>query len=442
MSRTLDPAPPAPTRPSRPSPTVYRRRRIVAFGVLAVILGLLVGGGVYTSSALGAPIPVAEPAVDDPAPVAAEAQAVVQPGFGTWAVGAVGFDGLMAEGGPDTSMPMASIAKVITALVVLEEHPIAEGEAGPDIAYTEADIDIYWDMVAQNGSVAPVVAGSTLSLKESLEAMMLPSGNNYSISLANWAFGSVDAYLERANAWLAEHELTRTRVVDTSGLSLDDVSTAAELVRLGEIALENPTLAEIVATQSVLIPELGTIENSNRLLGKHGVDGIKTGTTDDAANLLFSADVAVGSTSVTLVGVVLGGETHALVREAVAGLIDSIGPGFHEVSAFEAGRPLAAYATPWGDSAEARTAEGVTVVVWADTPVDVAVDADALRLIDEGAEVGTATVTAGSQVIDVPLVLDGSLEDPGAWWRLSNPGGLDDGVAAEVPQARPTPSAG
>lgn len=433
MSRTLDPAPPAPPRPSTPTTAVYRRRRIVAVGVLALILGLLIGGGIYTSSALGAPVPAAAPTIDDPAPVVAEAQAVVQPGFGTWAVGAVGFDGLMAAGGEDTPMPMASIAKVITALVVLEEHPIPEGEGGPDIAYTEADIDIYWDMVAQNGSVAPVVAGSTLSLKESLEAMMLPSGNNYSISLANWAFGSVDAYVERATAWLDEHGLGETRVVDTSGLSLDDVSTAADLVRLGQLALENPTLAEIVATQSVAIPELGTLENSNRLLGTHGVDGIKTGTTDDAANLLFSADVAVGATSVTLVGVVLGGDTHPIVREAVAGLIDSIAPGFHEVVALEAGRPLAAYATPWGDTAEAGTAEGATVVVWSDTPVDVAVEADAVRLVGDGEEVGTATVTAGSQVIEVPLVLDGTLEDPGAWWRLSNPGALDEGVVADAP---------
>jgi len=412
---------------------VYRRRRIVAVAIIAVVLGLFTGAGIYTSSALGAPIPVAEPAIVDPAPVAAAAQAVDEPGFGTWAVGAVGYDGFMAAGDEDTPMPMASIAKVITALVVLEAHPIPEGEGGPQIAYTDADIDIYWDMVAQNGSVAPVVAGTELSLKESLEAMMLPSGNNYSISIANWAFGSVEAYLEQATAWLAEHGLTETRVVDTSGLSLDDVSTAADLVRLGEIALENPTLAEIVATQSVVIPELGPIENSNRLLGTHGIDGIKTGTTDDAANLLFSADVAVGEASVTLVGVVLGGDTHALVREAVAGLVDSIGPGFHEVVALEAGRPLAAYATPWGDAAEARATEGATVVVWSDTPVDVAVRADALGLIDDGEEVGVATVTAGSQVIEVPLAIDGALGDPGAWWRLSNPGALDEGATAEPP---------
>ena len=275
------------TKP-RPSARVYRRRRVVVFSALAVVLALLTTGGIYSANALGAPIPAAQPVITDPEPVVAAPQALSLPGFGTYAVGAVGFDGLLAAGDEQRPMPMASITKVITALVVLEANPIPAGEGGPEIAYTEADVDIYWDQVAQNSSVAPVVAGSTLTLRESLEAMLLPSGGNYSISIANWAFGSVDGFLERARVWLNEHGLVNTRLVDTSGLSLEDVSTAAEIVELGKIAIAEPIIAEIVSMQSADIPELGTLKNGNRLLGTHGVDGIKTGTTDDAANLLFS----------------------------------------------------------------------------------------------------------------------------------------------------------
>lgn len=428
MSRTLDPAPPvAPPAPNRPSPRVYRRRRIAVFGTLAVLLIALIAGGAYTARALTTPVPEVAPTVVDPAPVAAEPQVVTEPGFGTWAVGAVGFDGALAAGGESTPMPMASIAKVVTALVILEEHPIPAGEGGPGIAYTEADIDLYWDMVAQNGSVAPVVAGTTLSLRQSLEAMMLPSGNNYSVSLAQWAFGSVDAYLERARAWVAEHGLANTNIADTSGLSLENTSTAADLVKLGELALQDPTLAEIVATKQVEIPGLGTLENSNKLLGTRGVDGIKTGTTDTAANLLFSADVPVGSSSVTIVGVLLGGANHPDVRAGIAAMIDTIAPGFREVAALEAGTELATYETPWGDTATARAADGATLVVWSDTPVDVAVTAEPVTLATDGAPAGTAVVTAGSQRVEVPLELEGTLDDPGAWWRLTNPGALDAG---------------
>lgn len=395
------------------------------FGIFGVLLLALIAGGTYTAQALTAPVPAVTAAVVDPAPIVAEAQAVTQPGFGTWAVGAVGFDGALAAGGESTPMPMASIAKVVTALVILEEHPIPAGAGGPGIAYTEADIDLYWDMVAQNGSVAPVAAGTTLSLRQSLEAMMLPSGNNYSISLAQWAFGSVDAYLERARAWVAERGLADTNIADTSGLSLENTSTAADLVKLGELALQDPTLAEIVATKQVDIPGLGTLENSNKLLGTRGVDGIKTGTTDDAANLLFSADVPVGSTSVTLVGVLLGGANHPEVRAGITAMIETIAPGFREVVALEPGAELATYETPWGDTATARATEGASVVVWSDTPVDVAVAAEPLALADDGSAAGVAVVTAGTQRIEVPLELDGTLDDPGAWWRLTNPGGLD-----------------
>lgn len=433
MSRTLDSAPPAPAHePRRPDRRrVYRRRRIAVFGSLAVVLALLVGSGVYAANTLGAPIPAAAPELVDPSAVTAAPQQLALPGFGGYAVGAVGFDGLLAAGNESAQLPIASIAKVVTALVLLDEHPIPADEGGPEITYTDADVDIYWAMVAQNGSVAPVAAGTTLSLRESLEALMLPSGNNYGISLANWAFGSEAAYAERAQAWVGEHGLADTRIVDSSGLSLDNVSTPADLVRLGQLALEEPTVAEIVATQRVDLPGLGSFENSNKLLGSRGVDGIKTGTTDDAANLLFSADYAVGSSTVTVVGVLLGAVNHPTLREAVAALLDSVAPGFHEVTPLEPGQELATYTTPWGDTATARAAAGATVVVWSDTAVDVIVEADPLTLADDGATVGTAVVTAGSQRLEVPLELDGTLDDPGMWWRLSNPGALEAAASGD-----------
>lgn len=409
---------------------VYRRRRVVVFGGLAVVLGLVVSGSVYASNALGAPIPEAVAVVSAPQPVPAAAQQLALPGFGGYAVGAVGFDGLLAAGAADQPMATASITKVITALVVLEANPVAPGEGGPEIAYTDDDVAIYWDMIAQNGSVAPVQAGASLSLVESLEAMLLPSGNNYAISITNWAFGSQEAFVERARGWLAEHGFTQTAIADSSGLSLDNTSTPAELVRLGELALENPVLASIVSTQQVEIPELGLIENSNKLLGRGGVDGIKTGTTDDAANLLFSTDVAVGDDSITVVGVLLGAPDHASLREAVAALLDSVAPGFHQVDALAAAQDLASYDTPWGERAHAETADGARLVVWSDTPVVVAVDARPVTTAAAGAEVGTATVTAGTRTVTVPLVLDAAIDDPGAWWRLSNPGALDAPVVA------------
>ncbi|WP_395243130.1 D-alanyl-D-alanine carboxypeptidase family protein [Agromyces sp. MMS24-K17] len=404
---------------------MYRRRRIVVFGALAIVLALLLGAGAYAANALNAPIPTATAVVTDPAPVVAPAQQVAGPGFGTWAIGAVGFPGTLAQSEDQSPLPSASITKVITSLVILDRNPIAPGEEGPSIAYTDDDVDIYWDMVAQNGSVAPVPAGSSLTLKQSLETMLLPSGNNYAISLSNWAFGSEQGLVDAARGWLDAHGLVHTTIADASGLSLENTSTPTDLVQLGQLALADPVLAEIVAMKSAEIPGVGTVTNSNKLLGTHGVDGIKTGTTDDAANLLFSADYPVGATSVTVVGVVLGAETHAVLNDAIATMLDSVAPGFHEVQALAAGQELASYAQPWGQTAVARARDGASVVVWSDTPVDVEVQVDDLTLATDDSEVGTAIVHAGDQQLTVPIVLDGSFEDPGAWWRLQNPGGLD-----------------
>ncbi|WP_127793440.1 D-alanyl-D-alanine carboxypeptidase family protein [Agromyces sp. LHK192] len=404
---------------------MYRRRRIVAGTVALALVALIASGAVYVSNALGAPLPAVAAEITDPPPVAQAAQPLVLPGTGEFAIGAVGFDGLLATSADQSPMAIASIAKVVTALTVLAQHPVAPGEGGPSIEYTDADVDIYWDMIAQNGSVAPVAAGTSLTLVQSLEAMLLPSGNNYAISIANWAFGSEAAYTAAANAWLAQQGLTEITVADASGLSMDNVGTPAALVRLGELALAEPALAGIVSTQAVDLPGVGRVENSNKLLGTHGVDGIKTGTTDDAANLLFSADYQVGGSTVTVVGVALGQDTHAQLREQVAALLDSVAPGFHEVQALAAGTPLATYGTAWGDTTTATASEGASVVVWSDTPVDVEVVADPITTVGAGDRVGTATVRAGSQVIEVPLLVDAPIEDPGTWWRLTNPGGLD-----------------
>jgi D-alanyl-D-alanine carboxypeptidase (penicillin-binding protein 5/6) len=105
------------------------------------------------------------------------------------------------------------------ALVVLDAKPLAEGEVGPQITFTEADVTFYTDELAHDGSIAPVVAGTSLTERQTLEALLIPSANNYAKSLAMWAYGSVSSYLAAARDWLSSHHLTQTTVVDTSGLS-------------------------------------------------------------------------------------------------------------------------------------------------------------------------------------------------------------------------------
>ena len=398
---------------------VYRRRRIVVFGVLAVVLA----SGAYLTSTGLAPVSSTAATLTEPPALSQAAVAPAWPDQGAGAIGAVGFDGVLGSSGDQASVPIASITKMVTALVILEAKPLTGDEPGPDITFTDADVDIYYDAIAEDGSVAPVSAGQVLTQREAFETMLIPSANNYSVSLAVWAFGSVDAYLAAAADYLAANGLTGTTVADTSGISAQSVSSPADLVAIGKLVMANPALATIVAMPSAVVPTVGTVTNTNKLLGVDGVDGIKTGTTDEAgACLLFAVDVPVGDSSVTLVGVVLGGDTHSELNESILSLIDSVEPGFRTVTLVEAGTSYGAYTTPWGQSAQAVAETSESAVVWSDTPIESDVDVEALTLGEKGDSVGSVDVTVGTETVTVPLVLDQTITDPGPFWRWTNPG--------------------
>ncbi|WP_130177480.1 D-alanyl-D-alanine carboxypeptidase family protein [Cryobacterium sp. SO1] len=398
---------------------VYRRRRIAFFGVLAVALAFVA----YLTSTGLAPVSSTAAALTEPPALTQAAALPAWPDQGAGAIGAVGFDGVLASSGEQGSVPIASITKMVTALVILESKPLTGDDPGPDIEFTDADVDIYYDAIAENGSVAPVVSGMVLSQREAFETMLIPSANNYSVSLAVWAFGSVDAYLAAAADFLAANALTGTTVADSSGLSAQSVSSPADLVAIGKLVMADPVLAAIVAMPTAEIPTVGTVTNTNKLLGVDGVEGIKTGTTDEAgACLLFAVDVPVGDSSVTLVGVVLGGDTHSELNESILGLIGSVQPGFRTVTLVEAGTPFGTYTTPWGQSGQAVAETSASTVVWSDTPITSTVDVAAVTLAEKGDSVGSLDVTVGTETVTVPLVLDQTLTDPGPFWRWTHPG--------------------
>jgi D-alanyl-D-alanine carboxypeptidase (penicillin-binding protein 5/6) len=288
-----------------------------------------------------------------------------------------------------------------------------------------ADVGYYADALAQNGTVAPVRAGQVCTQRELLDLSLIKSANNYSTSLAVWAFGSMDAYVAAARAWVAAHALPSMVIVDATGLDPGNVATASDLVELGRLALEDPVVRTIVGTTSVELHDVGVLENTNKLLGVSGVIGIKTGTLDDfGANLLFAADYLIGSSSVTVVGVVLGGVDHPTIDAAITSLLASVQAGFHELDVSDVGEDFGSYTTAWGQTAEAEAGAEAVLLTWSDTPVTVEVETDPVRIAEAGETVGSATFTAGVRTVTVPLVLSAALTDPGPGWRLTHPGEL------------------
>lgn len=386
---------------------------------------VVLAGAVYLGSLFNAPVPATAAELAAPPELTQPAADLAWPEYGEGAVGAIGYPNVLEKHGDQGSVPIASITKIVTALVVLDEKPLKAGESGPDIRFTDKDVDIYYATLAEDGSSAPVASGLVLTERQTLEAMLIPSANNYSVSLANWAFGSVAAYLDAATNWLNAHELNETSVADTSGISPQSVSSPTDLVALGKLALANPTLASIVAMPSADLPYLGTVVNTNEMLGHGGVAGIKTGTTDEAgACLLFADEVTIGSKAVMIVGVLLGGATHPELNEDIETLLVSVKASFHEVSLVDKGQQFGTYTALWGDSSAIVSATAASALVWADEPITATVAAKPVQTVGADASVGSLTFDVSGAKVEVPLVTSRSIGGPDGFWRLGHPGTL------------------
>lgn len=411
---------PAPNTPHRTSPAVYRRRRIVA-GLLSIsVLGLLLWGIGFVVVSAVRPLPAA--AVElIPAASAAEVANIDFPDGARSAIGASGFDGVIAHSGDQGQAPIASITKVITALVVLHAKPIADGTDGPTITFTAADVEIRAEVIAANGSNAPVTDGLQLSERQTLTTMLLPSANNYALSLAQWAFGSVQAFDTAASTWLSENHLDETHIVEPSGLSAQNVSNPENLVRLGQLAEADPVVASIVALPSADIPGVGLLKNTNTLLGTAGVVGIKTGTTDEAGScLLYAAHVPVGSQTVTLVGVELGGASHDAVDNDVLAVIESASAAFRQVDVATNTGSLANVSTLWGQSTQLVATNAATLIAFGDIPISTAPEIPAFSTAPSGKTVGEVVFSTGTQSVRVPVATNSALTDPGLFWRVGH----------------------
>jgi len=394
------------------------RGRITILAIVLLVAQVFLAGG----SVLAKPLPATSAQLTATPELTQAAQPLTWPTFGRGAVGAVGYDGVLAAHGDQGRVPIASVTKTVTALVVLDKMPIADGEQGPSITLTDADVEIYNQVIAQNGSSARVVVGATLTQRQMLEALMLPSANNYSIMLADWAYGSLDAFLVAANNWLTAKGLTDTYLADSSGLSPKSVSSPANLVEIGKLVLANPVLASVVKEKDAVLPSIGQVSNTNKLLGLNGVIGLKTGTTPEAgACLLFAAEMAVGNSTVTVVGVILGAPNHKVLNDSILTLLGTVNSAFHSVTLATPGQEYGTYATPWGDETSLVSDAQATAIVWQDTPITLSTTARRLTSAEAGENVGTLTITVGEQKTDYPLTTKTALDEPDTAWRLAHP---------------------
>jgi D-alanyl-D-alanine carboxypeptidase (penicillin-binding protein 5/6) len=230
------------------------------------------------------------------------------------------------QAGPNQhAAAIASLAKVMTAYLVLRDHPLQDGRT---ITLTDADVADTDRRAGQDESVVPIVAGEQLAELQALQALLLPSANNIAAVLARWDAGSEDRFVARMNATARSLGMTHTRYTDPSGYDDATVSTAADQVRIVDRAMRLPVLASIVATASATLPVAGTVHNTNRLLGHNRFVGVKTGSDDAAGGCFaFRAIRWIDGKRTTITGVVLGqpgDDQIAVGLGAAAAMVDRI----------------------------------------------------------------------------------------------------------------------
>jgi serine-type D-Ala-D-Ala carboxypeptidase (penicillin-binding protein 5/6) len=296
-----------------------RIRRIRLAAVLLVIAAIAALGYQFlASSSSTAASPIDVPRTEHRAARSEALPSTVWPAYGQAAFIQTGQSQVQA--GPNQhAAAIASVAKVMTAYLVLRDHPLRPGQDGPTITLTDADVADTDRRRRQQESVVSIAAGEQLTERQALEALLLPSANNIAAVLARWDAGSKGRFVARMNATARSLGMTHTRYTDPSGYDDATVSTAADQLRLVDRAMRLPVFASIVATPSATVPVAGTVHNTNTLLGRNGFVGVKTGSTAAAGGCFaFRAIRLIDGKRTTITGVVLGQPGHNRIAAGLA----------------------------------------------------------------------------------------------------------------------------
>jgi serine-type D-Ala-D-Ala carboxypeptidase (penicillin-binding protein 5/6) len=249
-----------------------------------------------------------------------------QHGQGAYVLG----NGQPAVSPDEHPVPIASVAKVMTAYLVLKHDPLQAGDSGRRIVVGHSDVVDTETMRREDQSIVDVRAGEQLTERDALMAILLPSANNIAVLVARQVDGSVASFVAEMNDTAQTLGMSHTTYTDPSGYDAGTVSTALDQLRLARLVAKDETLAAMMATRSYWLPVAGEVTNTNTLLDHDGFVGMKTGSDGVAGGcFMFRSERHIGSGNVTLIGVVLGQQGDNLITaglDAAKELVDRVAP--------------------------------------------------------------------------------------------------------------------
>ncbi|GGZ45952.1 D-alanyl-D-alanine carboxypeptidase [Streptomyces subrutilus] len=356
--------------------------------------------------------------------------------------GAVSVSGAGGVGtfGEQQPVPTASVAKVMTAYVILKGHPLRKGEAGPDIVVDEKAVA---DGTSEHESrIEDLTTGTKFSQQDLLKMLMIPSGNNVARLLARWDTGSdsEQAFVAKMNAAAQELGMADTTYTDPSGLDAKTVSTAADQLKLAEAVMEDEVFRSVVALPDATIKGLPKpiYNNNGSLLTAPGLSirGIKTGSSSAAGGtLMWAAYKSVGDETPLVLGTLMdqhvdgpdpdGANSLVLVKANSKKIIEAVRAALASAPVIRKGQTVGHVADGLGGRTPLVATQDVNVVGVPGQQLRLSLGAGKGALphsAKAGTEVGVLTVGEGSGAKTVPVAVRDALAEPSFTTRLTRLG--------------------
>lgn len=413
-----------PAPPETPTRTVVRRVKI---WTPLLVLVLIVFAVVQAVRPL--PTPSLDLTANSSYTFEGDKPSLPWPGEGQGFMAATGL-GTVGSFGEQKAVPIGSVAKAMTAYVVLKDKPLKKGEQGPNIT-VDAKAEADGGLDAQGESTLNTVKeGDKLTQHDALAALMIPSANNIARLLARWdSGGSEEEFVKKMNDTAAELGMENTKYTDPSGLDATTVSSAEDQVKLGQKLVEIEALMDITKLPEWTDPSGKTWRNYNTLVPYDGALGIKTGSTTKAGgNLLFAAHKMVGDTDQLIVGAILG--------QHQAPIIDTVNAASKEVmlatqdeldgaTIVKKGQVVGTVDNGLGTTVPLVAVEDVKAVGWSGLTVKLEL-ADGGKAVPlsaaAGTHVGTLTVGEGKSQVEVAVALQSDLAEASFLDKLTRVG--------------------
>ncbi|MBE3594663.1 MAG: D-alanyl-D-alanine carboxypeptidase [Candidatus Carbobacillus altaicus] len=316
---------------------------------------------------------------------------------------------VLYEKNADLPLPPASITKIMSLLVVMEALESGNISLDDQVVTSER-------AASMGGSQIFLKVGETMTVRDLLKAAAIASANDATVALAEYTYGSEEAFVERMNQRAKELEMRHTHFVNTTGLPAEGhLTSARDIAIMSRELLKHESILEYTGTyQDYLRQDTDKpfwLVNTNRLVRFYrGMDGLKTGYTSDAR---FGLSATAKRDELRLIAVVLGEPDTKTRNREVTAMLDWGFAHYTNIVIYEKDAPFTWVKVDGGKDAYVRLITGKKASVLVEKGTQIEAPQEDLILPDnlhapltKGTEAGKLIVSVAGKTVEIPLMIE------------------------------------